>query len=99
MGGQPIAAPEDGILPVQIEHKIDEIWFGAELQERYNFLDYHFEAEGAYCRARAYADEMAEVTLYGPLEHRQSITEVASPAFEQKVVVYLKRRFLKVIRP
>ena len=88
----------DPIQPVQIEHSIDEIWRGEQLEQYYNFLDYHFERDGAYCRARSYADEFQEVVLYGPFEARKSIRPVSSSGFERDVLTYLGRRFAKVSR-
>lgn len=86
----------DAIEPVQIEHSIDEIWDSDRLEQRYNFLDYHFERDGCYCRARSYADEFHSVALFGPFERRGSIRKVSSPDFERDVLLYLERRFRKV---
>ena len=46
----------DSISPTAIQHCVDE--FLGESGECYNYLDYHFVAESAYCRARAYSDAM-----------------------------------------
>jgi len=89
---------EDRITPAQIEHSIDEIWVGDRLGERYNFLDYHFERGGHYCRARSYADDFGSVVLYGPFPERHSIEHIDSPDFERDVVDYLERRFPDVSR-
>jgi hypothetical protein len=88
----------DSIQPVRIEHSIDEVWRGDQLEQYYNFLDYHFERDGAYCRARSYADDFRDVVLYGPFEEQGSIRKVNSPDFERDVLRYLERRFLKVSR-
>jgi len=88
----------DPILPVQIDHAIEEIWNDGRLEQYYNFLDYHFECDGAYCRARSYADDFREVVLFGPFERRTSIKKVSRPDFEGDVYCYLERRFLKVTR-
>lgn len=89
---------EDRIVPVRIDHSIDEIWVGDHLAERYNFLDYHFERDGHYCRARSYADEFDSIVLYGPFPARHSIERIESPGFERDVVEYLERRFPDVSR-
>jgi len=89
----------DPVLPTEIEHKIDEIWSNEnadQLEQHYNFLDYHFEVDGVYLRARAYLDEIQTVTLFGPLAHRGSITKVANPKAETAVLSYLHRRFQTV---
>ncbi|CAN5534817.1 hypothetical protein BH11PSE4_BH11PSE4_44450 [soil metagenome] len=86
----------DAITPSTIEHKVEEIWHDGQLQQYYNFLDYHFECDGAYFRARSYADNFREVALFGPFEGKTSIREVQRPDFERDVLSYLERRFLKV---
>lgn len=89
----------DPITPVGIDHSIDEIWADDRrkvLEQRYNFLDYHFEKEGRYCRARAYLDEPKTVTLYGPFAGRGSIERVADAEFADAVATYLRRRFRKL---
>ena len=88
---------DDVITPVQIEHSIDEIWDGDELQQYYNFLDYHFERNGAYLRARVYLEDTRTATLFGPFESRQSIKAVAAPDVLEAVEAYLGRRFSKVL--
>ena len=89
--------PGDPISPTEIQHCVDE--FLGESGECYNYLDYHFVAESAYCRARAYSDEMDMVTMFGPFENRNSINKVVSPVFERDVLSYLSRRFALVTRP
>lgn len=88
----------DSIVPVLIEHSVDEIWNGDDLEQFYNFIDYHFEGDGAYLRAHVYVDEMRNVSLFGPFEGRESITKVSAPEMEQAVLTYLQRRFLTVAR-
>lgn len=83
--------------PFEIEHSVDEIWDGATLLQRYNFLDLYFEDDDGYCRARAYVDEMDSVTLFGPFAQRTSLSKVERPSFEQYVLAYLERRF-RVVR-
>ena len=50
----------DRIQPVSINHAVEEIWTDERrktLDQRYNYLDYHFEQDGRYCRARVYFDD------------------------------------------
>ena len=54
-------AARDLIVPTQIEHSIDEIWVEGQLEQYYNFLDYHFEQAGAYIRAGTYLDDVRTV--------------------------------------
>jgi hypothetical protein len=82
----------EGIVP-EIEHAVDEIWDGSTLEQHYNYLDYHFEQGGAYLRARAYLDDMGEVTLFGPFKARGSIAKVKADAAEQAALTYLHRRY------
>jgi hypothetical protein len=86
----------DPIAPTQIEHSIDEVWDGERLEQRYNFLDYHFDEQGCYLRARVYLDDSQTATLFGPFEGRGSIAKVVSPSTEQAVLTYLRRRYAKV---
>jgi hypothetical protein len=88
----------DHIEPTQIEHTIDEIWDGGRLEQRYNYLDYRFERGSAHCRARSYADDFGEVTLFGPFHGPDGIRKISDPALERDVIAYLGRRFLKVSR-
>lgn len=88
----------DPIEPVQIEHSVDEVWDGDRLEQRYNFLDYHFERDCAYCRARSYVDDFQVVTLFGVFDARGSILKTSNPGFERDVILYLERRFPNVRR-
>jgi len=91
----------DAVVPTEIEHNIDEIWGGEkadQLEQYYNFLDYHFELDGVYFRARAYLDEIEIAVLFGPFERRGSINKVADPKAEDAVLAYLRRRFRDVRR-
>ena len=86
----------DPIAPTQIEHSIDEVWNGGRLEQRYNFLDYHFDEPGCYLRARVYLDDPQTATLFGPFDGRNSVAKVVSPATEQAVLTYLRRRYVEV---
>jgi len=88
---------DDPITP-KIEHAVEEIWSGGSLMERYNFLDYHFEQDGAYLRARAYLDDTQEVTLYGPFQKGGPGTKIVAPEAEQAALAYLERRYPVVER-
>lgn len=87
----------DPIVPTSIEHSIDEVWNGEELDQYYNFIDYHFEESRAYLRARFYLDEPQKVFLSGPFESRQSKVVVAADSTREAVVTYLERRFSKIV--
>ena len=86
----------DPIQPVGIDHHVDVIWADearTSLEQVYNYLDYHFERGGRYCRARSYRDEPDEVTLFGPFKWRGSTDRVEDSVFFDDVSAYLKRRF------
>lgn len=83
----------DPIVPARIEHRVEEMWDGDQLVQHYNYLDYHFEARGAYCRARVYFEMPREATLFGPFDGPESIAMVARPDFVNAVLAYLERRF------
>jgi len=92
---------EDPVKPSLIEHRIENVYGGADgkqLEQSYNFLDYHFELNGAYLRARAYLDEMQNVTLFGPFEGRGNLRKISAPEVETAVIAYLARRYSKVGR-
>ncbi len=86
----------DIISPVLIDHSVDEIFAASVLQERFSFLDYHFEKNERYLQARAYLDDIETVVIYGPYESRDSLTPVSDDAFKGEVVAYLKRRFSRI---
>jgi hypothetical protein len=89
----------DVVVPTEIEHKIEEIWGGEkadQLEQRYNFIDYHFELDGVYLGARAYLDDIEVAVMFGPFERRDSIKKVDTPKAKDAVLAYLRRRFRTV---
>ena len=84
---------DDSIHPSAIRHEVAEIYEGRQLQERYNFIDYEFEQEGAYCRARTYLATIGEVVIFGPYVGQIDLRSVNAPHFRDAVLEYLKRRF------
>jgi hypothetical protein len=89
----------DVVVPTEIEHRIEEIRGGEnddQIEQRYNFIDYHFDLAGVYLRARAYLDDMAVAVVFGPFEGRDSIRKVDAPNTEEAVLAYLRRRFRTV---
>jgi hypothetical protein len=89
----------DVVVPTEIEHKIEEIWGGEkldQLEQRYHFIDYHLEIDGAYLRARAYLDDIEVAYVFGPFERRDSIKKVDRPQTRNAVLAYLTRRFRTV---
>ena len=91
----------DVVVPTEIEHKVEEIWGGAEkdqLEQRYNFIDYHFELDGVYMRARTYLDDIEVAVVFGPFEQRYGVKKVDRPKARDAVLAYLRRRFRTVQR-
>ncbi len=91
----------DPIAPVSIDHSVDEVWAderGGTLEQIYNFIDYHFERAGRYCRARMYLDEPKSVTFYGPFSAPGSHSRIDDRQLEADVLGYLARRFSDVKR-
>ena len=86
----------DPIAPVEITHSVDEIVVDGQMQARYNYLAYHFEVEGDYCRARTYLNDIGTVSVYGPFAGRGSRDIVEAPQFFDYVMSFLKRRFLRI---
>jgi hypothetical protein len=89
----------DVVVPTEIEHKIEEIWGGEkqdQLEQRYNFVDYHFDLDGVYLRARAYLDDIEVAVVFGPFERRDSSKKVDRSKARDAVLAYLRRRFRTV---
>ena len=89
----------DAVVPTEIEHKVEEIRAGetADRPEQvYNFIDYHFDLDGVYLRARAYLDDIGVAVVFGPFERRGSIRQVDAPKAKDAVLAYLRRRFRTV---
>lgn len=88
---------DDALTPLRIEHLCEEIYADDVLEQKYNYLVYHFEREGAYIRARAYLDEVDEVAIYGPYESElMESAPVEDAEFFGLVLDYLKRRYVEV---
>jgi hypothetical protein len=86
---------QDPVQPTAIEHKCDEVFVGNELEQRYNYIVYHFDGDGAYFWARTYLDDIKTVSLYGPFENRATMKPIGV-SVNDAVLVYLQRRFSKV---
>jgi len=86
----------DPILPVKIEHLVDEVIIEGELSAFYNFLDYHFETETAVMRGRVYMETATEMTLFGPFRNALPLVDVEDTALEKAVRGYAERRFSSV---
>ena len=82
----------DRVRPTKIEHRCEEMFDGDRLTQRYNFVVYHFEKGGHYYWARAYADEIDTVSLFGPLDSRTTRKPVAG-SVDADIVAYFQRRF------
>lgn len=78
-------------MDISIEHLIDEIITDGGVDERYNFVIYHFEGKGLYCWARAYADEFRRVSVYGPFTDNSCRTQTENELFFWRGHQILKR--------
>jgi hypothetical protein len=83
---------DDPVLPSAIEHKCEEIFDGDQLDQKYNYLVYHFELSRCYFWAKAYLPDIESVALFGPFESRATMTLVEG-SLDEAVIAYLKRRF------
>lgn len=86
-------ANDDAIRPVSIRHEVEEIVADGELLQHYNFIEYEFEKDGAFCRARSYVESIGEVAVFGPFVSRDDLRSITAEDFEISVLDYLKRRF------
>ncbi|WP_428406983.1 hypothetical protein [Hyphococcus sp.] len=84
---------DDRLTPVRIEHLCEEIHADGALEQKYNYLAYHFEMDDRYLWARAYLDEIDKVSIFGPFDSEQTRNPVSDGAFENLTVEYFKRRF------
>ena len=92
---EPRFVDSDATEPTAIEHKCEEIFVDGVLEERYNYIVYHFDANGAYMWARTYIDEIGSVSIHGPFESRTT-RELPQRPLDAAVLSYLKRRFTTV---
>lgn len=75
---------EDDDLPISITHSRDTIVLGGKLEQDYRFLTYRFRGPAGNIVARAYLDDVWEV----------SITEPMGPVtLPYDVMTYLQSRF------
>jgi hypothetical protein len=86
---------QDPVRPTEIEHKCEEVFVGSEVEQRYNYLVYHFDSESTYFWARAYLDDIMTVSLHGPFESRATMKPV-SGLVDEALLFYLRRRFTNV---
>jgi len=86
----------DAVVPSEIEHKIEDVRCdetGDEIDQHYNFMEYHFEIDGIDLRARAYLDDIEVAIILGPFELRSSIKKIDQPKATDRVLSYLRLRF------
>ncbi|UTW54813.1 hypothetical protein [Kordiimonas sp. SCSIO 12610] len=86
----------DIITPFKIEHNVDEIITNGKLEQYYNFIDYHFEKNGAFMLARTYLDDIKTITLDGPFSDANHYEEVDMPDLKENVIAYLRRRYSEI---
>lgn len=85
----------DDVTPSEIEHKCEETFDGEMLEQRYNYVVYHFDCDGSYSWARTYLDDIHTVSVFGPFDRRDTMKPV-SGSLDQALLSYLKRRFRKI---
>lgn len=90
------ATTDDAIRPTEIRHEVDEIKGDGGLLQRYNYIEYAFEMDGAFCRARSYIDTIGEVAFFGPFAGKYDLSPIEAEEFRTGVLDYLKRRFDRI---
>ena len=83
----------DAICPMAIRHEVNETNADGQLLHRYNYLEYEFEKDGLFCRARSYVEAIGDVAIFGPFAGREDLRPAIAPEFRDNVLDYLKRRF------
>jgi|SRR5215472_11922418 len=86
---------QDPVGPTAIEHRCEEVFSGDRLEQRYNYIVYHFDSDSGYFWARTYLDDATTVSLFGPFENRTTMKPIDG-LFDEAVLAYLKRRFRNV---
>lgn len=87
----------DALHPQRIEHKREVIRRrGGEVEASCNYLDYFFETETHWYRARAYLDDMTRVAIFGPFELNAPPTRPVSQTIDARVLAYLRRRYATI---
>jgi hypothetical protein len=85
----------DEVEPVEIEHRCEELFDGATLREKYNYIACHFEREARYFWARSYTNEIDTVSVSGPFDARSTMNSLPG-RFDDAGLCYLRRRFKKI---
>lgn len=84
----------DPIQPGKIEHLRDTLFDDNGVVQDYNYLQYHFEADGHAYRARHYLGD-SSVSVFGPLKPGTN-EEAQGVSVSRDVLLYLARRYLAV---
>lgn len=91
---------EDPVTPVSIEHRCEEIIIGGEVEQHYNYLVYALAYEGRRYAARAYLDQIEEVSLYGPFGPEGDDKRLPGPIPEPVLAFFMRRyRTISVLGP
>jgi hypothetical protein len=75
---------DDDDLPLSILHQRDSIIINGKMDQDYRFLSYRFAAENGEIEARAYLDDIWEVSIIAPID---------IPVLPTDVMAYLQKRF------
>ena len=75
---------DDDDLPISIRHQRDTIIDDGKLEQDYRFLTYRFAAADGEIEARAYLDDIWQVSITAPID---------LPSLPVDVLAYLQRRF------
>lgn len=83
---------DDQILPTRIEHRCECILNAGAIEQRYNYLVYQFERASDSAIARAYLDQIDEVSIL-QMGGKLPVGEMRSTEFWRDVLAYLRRRY------
>ena len=87
---------DDPIVPVSITHDVDVIVDGGVLEQHYNFIDYLFERDGVFSKARVYLDEESTAIVYDAYADSSMDVRVDAPELLADIAAYLKRRYNRI---
>ena len=86
----------DPVDPALIEHRCEEIWSGESLEQVYNYLVYRFDIDGLHYWARAYLDEIDEVSITTASADLEGLAPQPMGGPPTAMLGYLKRRYRRI---
>ena len=87
----------DAVSPSAIEHRCEEIWIGGELEQIYNYFVYRFDLDGLHYWARAYLDDIDEVSIMTASTDLEGLATQQMDGPPAAMLDYLQRRYRRIM--